>query len=66
MNREHEVDSWRNNPTVQLLTFPKETCLHLILLLMKSTTAVAPTMREINGFKVHYETFTKERKFKFS
>ncbi|XP_022784760.1 E3 ubiquitin-protein ligase E3D-like [Stylophora pistillata] len=51
---EDEVASWRNNPTVQPLTFQKETCLHLILLLMKSTTTVAPSMREINGFKVGY------------
>ena len=30
---------------------------------MKSTTTVAPSMREINGFKVHFRAFTKEVAF---
>lgn len=49
-----EVDTWRENSSVQLLTFTKETCLRLILLLAKSTNTIAPSLRDMNGFKVGY------------
>jgi len=49
-----EVDTWRENSSVQLLTFTKETCLRLILLLAESTNTIAPSLRNINGFKVGY------------
>ncbi|KAL9969700.1 hypothetical protein ACROYT_G021951 [Oculina patagonica] len=49
-----EVDAWRGNATVQPLTFTKETCLHLILLLAQSTNTIAPSLRDMNGFKVGY------------
>ena len=51
-HRDDEVDAWRGNATVQTLTFTKETCLHLILLLAKSTNTIAPSLRDMNGFKV--------------
>jgi len=49
-----EVDTWRENSSVQLLTFAKETCLRLILLLAESTNTIAPSLRNMNGFKVGY------------
>lgn len=49
-----EVTAWQENPTVESLLFSKETCLHLILLLIQSTNTIAPSLREVNGFKVGY------------
>ena len=50
--RDNEVDTWRENSSVQPLTFTKETCLRLILLLAESTNTIAPSLRDMNGFKV--------------
>ncbi|KAK2550542.1 E3 ubiquitin-protein ligase E3D [Acropora cervicornis] len=51
---DQEVIAWQENPAVQSLLFSKETCLHLILLLIQSTNTIAPSLREVNGFKVGY------------
>lgn len=51
---DQEVTAWQENPTVESLLFSKETCLHLILLLIQSTNTIAPSLREVNGFKVGY------------
>lgn len=55
LNRDQEVTAWQENPTVESLLFSKETCLHLILLLIQSTNTIAPSLREVNGFKVHQQ-----------
>ncbi|CAH3167699.1 unnamed protein product [Porites evermanni] len=47
-----EVAAWEENPSVEVLTFAKEICFHLILLLSQSTNTIAPSLREMNGFKV--------------
>ncbi|KAJ7378478.1 E3 ubiquitin-protein ligase E3D [Desmophyllum pertusum] len=49
-----EVDAWQDNSSVQSVTFTKETCQHLILLLVESTNTIAPSLRDMNGFKVGY------------
>ncbi|KAM7434616.1 E3 ubiquitin-protein ligase E3D [Porites harrisoni] len=49
-----EVSSWEENPSVEVLTFTREICLHLILLLSQSTNTIAPSLRDMNGFKVGY------------
>ena len=51
--RDHEVTASQENISVQPLTLTKETCLHLILLLIESTNTVAPSLRDVDGFKVH-------------
>jgi len=49
-----EVTTWQANPSVQLLTFTQGTCLRLVLLLAESTNTIAPSLRDMNGFKVGY------------
>lgn len=54
INWDLEVIAWQENSSVQPLLFTKETCLHLILLLIQSTNTIAPSLREVNGFKVGF------------
>ena len=49
---QEKVEEWLQNPTVQLITFPQELCLKLLVILTANTYTLPRSARNMDGFQV--------------
>uniref|UniRef100_A0A8C3WP77 E3 ubiquitin-protein ligase E3D n=1 Tax=Catagonus wagneri TaxID=51154 RepID=A0A8C3WP77_9CETA len=51
------ASSWENDISVHALTLPSATCLELLLVLLRSSATLPPSLRRVNSFQVRNSSF---------